>query len=137
MEDTVDFVNRLNDQDWGWWPFVFLRPDQEERMTNAYVATIALVYGPIGGMVTGIVLVLLLRGIGAPIDLKSAAWLVLTVLVATTVMFFPIYRATFAVCWNRRADRLAEEMADGADETHRELYGQWVPRGPLRRSNDA
>ena len=66
-----EFANRLTDQNWGWWPFQFLRPDRAQRMTTLHVAKMSLFYGPIGGLLAfGGVTIL---GV-APLNLECGRW---------------------------------------------------------------
>jgi hypothetical protein len=142
MEGLEQFLNRLTDQDWGWWPFVSLRPKRDEKMTTDYVAKIALVYGSIGGFVFSVVVILLGSLYGGPPPFHDAVWMVVIFTALLIVFFIPGYRLTFAVAWNRRAERLLADPAYGgtfADEPFDPgaygTYGVWVPRGPLRRSD--
>jgi hypothetical protein len=92
MIDKLEvFMNWLNDMDWGWWPFLFLRPDQNVEMTNRHVAKMSLYYGLPIGLLLGLYFQNLL--------------LVLYVL----VIFLVGYRVTFAYFWNRRARRLQHQ----------------------------
>ena len=98
MEKIVDLANSFTDRDRNWWPILFLRPDQNEKMTNALVAKLALFYGLTGG----ISLFLLLKYLG-----KLSGLLDMVILsIVFVVGIFIFYRVTFAVCWNHRAGRL-------------------------------
>jgi hypothetical protein len=98
-------VNTLSDMDSGWWPFLFLRPAQEDRITNLRVAALSLLYGLTGGMLANIALRL------SGEDAREAAHLTFfTFPVAATLGFFVIYKLTFACCWNRRAARLVPSL---------------------------
>jgi hypothetical protein len=148
MEGIEEFLNRLNDfKDFGWWPFASLRRKPDEKMTTDYVAKIALVQGSTGGFVLSIVVILLGSLYASPPGFSDAAWFVVifTVLITIliTILFIPLYRLTFAVAWNRRAERLLADPAYGGvlpdepfDPGAYGTYGVWVPRGPLRRSDD-
>ena len=98
MEKIVDLANSFTDRDRNWWPILFLRPDQNEIMTNALVAKLALFYGLTGG----ISLYLLLLFLG-----RLSGLLGLIVLsIVFVVGIFIVYRVTFALCWNYRARNL-------------------------------
>jgi hypothetical protein len=142
MEGIEEFLNRLNDQDWGWWPLVSLRPKRDEKMTTDYVAKIALFYGGIGGFVFSVVVILLGSLYGGPPGFSEAIWIVAVLTVLITIIFIPVYRVTFAVAWNRRAERLLADPAYGGtfvdepfDPGAYSTYGVWVPKGPLRRKD--
>lgn len=104
MEEIINFANRLTDMDWGWWPFLFLRPEKNEKMTTAVVAKMALYFGSLGGVIAYVLVVAL----GRP----GGIFLFLTILVGFMIFFFVIYRLTFAICWNYRAERIKLEESD-------------------------
>src|SRR5437899_79633 len=96
LEDTM---NWLTDQDWGWRPFLFLRPRKDQDMDNATLLKIACCGGPAtGGLVLLSLRVLFRRSITMSIALNC--------IVACSIAFFLAYKFTFAVYWNRRARRL-------------------------------
>lgn len=104
MSRLEDAMNRMSDLDAGWWPFLHLRPARNQRMENRWLAGMALRYGlPFGALVYGWYVF---------IDFlpRSPAWAAICVLTATA-FFFLVYKFTFAVAWNRRAERLATEDA--------------------------
>ena len=46
MKDRLEtLVNWLSDMDREWWPFLFMRPEKEQRMNTARVFTLAGLYG--------------------------------------------------------------------------------------------
>lgn len=98
MEKIIDFANNITDTDRNWWPILFLRPDQNEKMTTALVGKLAIFYGLTGG----ISLFLLLKYFGT----LSSILDLLILSIAMVVGIFIIYRVTFAVSWNYRAGRL-------------------------------
>ena len=100
MEKILDLANSFTDRDRNWWPILFLRPAQNEKMTNALVGKLALFYGLSGG----ISLYLFLLFLGRLSGLLEL--LVLSIVFVAGV--FILYRVTFAVCWNYRAERLQE-----------------------------
>jgi hypothetical protein len=101
-----DFINRLNDQDWGWWPFVRLRPPKHERITTGRLAVMSLVYG----FVIGAVAIVLLARLGRASWSDSPR-----VVIASMLLFFGGWGAIFRPSWNRRAKRLA---GDAGREDH-------------------
>jgi hypothetical protein len=100
-------LNDLSDKDSGWWPFLWLRPAHHEVLTNRKIALMSAFYGPICGNLTALALVfatggsstggIALRGVEA-----FAAWSL-----GCALLFFVLYRFTFALAWNRRARRSA------------------------------
>ncbi len=98
LESLEAFVNELNDADHAWWPFLFLRPGREERMTSRRVAALAGLYGVGAGLLVNVLIRLGLGG-SEPSPLLFP--------LAATVGFFALFRLTFAACWNRRAERVA------------------------------
>jgi hypothetical protein len=91
-------MNSLTDKDWGWQPFLFLRPRRDEDIDNSTLLKMSLCYGP---LIAALVLVVrfILR---EPVTISSAAICVLFCCAA----FFIGYKFTFAISWNRRARRL-------------------------------
>jgi hypothetical protein len=92
------FANYLSDMDREWWPFLFLRPQQHERMGSRRVAILAALYGVLAGLFVNVVLVLS--------GYRADSFNPLLFPVGATVGFFLVYRFTFAYFWNRRAERL-------------------------------
>src|SRR5262245_40361023 len=93
-----DAINELSDKDSGWWPFLFLRPTQAERMNSARVLLFAVLYG---------LPVALLGNIAMKVTHERPELHPLVFPVAVILGFFALYRWTFAWCWNRRAERLS------------------------------
>ena len=98
MEKIVDIANSFTDTDRNWWPILSLRPDQNEKMTNALVAKLAMFYGLTGSFS----LYLLLKYLGR---LSGLLDLVILSIVFVAGIFI-LYRVTLAVCWNHRAGNL-------------------------------
>ncbi|HEY3497852.1 MAG TPA: hypothetical protein VGK73_24305 [Polyangiaceae bacterium] len=102
LEETLNWVS---DQDLQWWPFLFLRPAQHETMSSRRVAMVAALIGTFAGMLANVAIALTSVRAAARLSLFGLpAWL--TMPVATTLLFFVFFRATFAASWNRRARRL-------------------------------
>jgi hypothetical protein len=117
MQDTPShfdhveaMLNWVSDQDLQWWPFLFLRPAQNERFGTRRVAAVSVLLGLFFGMLTNVVMVLVNSRAASELRvLALPAWLTLPL--ATSVLFFAFFRLTFAVSWNRRARRLAVNVA--------------------------
>jgi hypothetical protein len=98
-------LNWVSDQDLQWWPFLFLRPAQDERLGTRRVAAVSALFGLFFGMLTNVVIVLTNSRAAAGLSVFALpAWLTLPI--ATSVLFFAFFRLTFAASWNRRARRL-------------------------------
>ena len=94
------FLNRLADTDFGWWPFLRLRPARHERMGTRCLLRMSLHYGALMGAVIYAWYVF----VGfLPL---SPIWPIACV-GASVAFFFIVVRSTFAIAWNRRAARLA------------------------------
>lgn len=90
------FMNWLTDMDWGWWPFLFLRPKKNKLMNNRVLYKMSLYFGSIGGFIAGYINYL-----------KSKDYLqVVVIFFLEIILFFIVYKLTFAYFWNRRAKRL-------------------------------
>jgi len=97
-QDLEDAINELNDNDSGWWPFLFLRPAPYQRMSAARVLVLSVLYG---------LPVALLANIAMKATQERPDLHPLLVPAAVVLAFFTFYRLTFAWCWNRRAAQLA------------------------------
>jgi hypothetical protein len=100
LDEIERIANWLSDNDHEWWPFLFMRPPQEQRMGNRRVLALAVLYGVFAGMLANVCLVLGGKSVHLLLFPASA-----------TFVFFVFFRATFAYFWNRRADRLNQENA--------------------------
>ena len=100
LDATEGSLNRLNDTDWGWYPFVHLRPAKHEPMTNAVVGKMAVHFGPLVGAIAAATMMIRRGSTEHALDTFGLCVL------AATIFFFAVYRPTFAVAWNRRAARL-------------------------------
>jgi hypothetical protein len=88
LDKLENAMNWLSDQDWGWWPFLFLRPKKHEDMSTPEVAKMSFYYGIPLGLIFYIIF-------------RDFQWFL-----AGIVLFFVLFRLTFAMAWNRRARRL-------------------------------
>ncbi|MFC7433403.1 hypothetical protein ACFQNJ_02640 [Hydrogenophaga bisanensis] len=101
------FMNRLTDMDWGWWPFVSLRPAKNEEMTSARVAKMAVFFGGFYGVLLYLALVFPRHGFSY---FDAVACILFFV-----VFFFVFYKFSFANFWNRRAKRMQIDMSGTND----------------------
>jgi hypothetical protein len=97
-DEIEGMLNWVNDQDRQWWPFVFLRPEPNERMSSLRVAALSFLHGSFFGMLANVAVALT-----ASPSVRPNGFLFPVV---TTFGFFVFFRATFAYSWNRRAERL-------------------------------
>ena len=93
-----DAINELCDKDSGWWPFLFLRPRRTAPITSARVFLLALLYGLPAALGMNVIM----KATHDTPPLHPAVFPL-----AVVLAFFTFYRVTFALCWNRRAARLA------------------------------
>jgi hypothetical protein len=103
VERWEEAMNWITDQELEWWPFGFLKPKVEQRLSTFRVAILAVLYGVPAG---------LLAVIGAKLlgDHVTPSHLV-AFPVWTSFAFLVVYRGTFAYFWNRRAARAASVNA--------------------------
>lgn len=100
LNQVEEMVNWVSDNDREWWPFLFMRPREHERMGSRRVFALSVLHGFVAGMLANVVLALTAGPEGPGVSIwMFPVW--------TTMVFFAVYRATFAFCWNRRAQRLA------------------------------
>jgi len=98
MTDRIEqYLNWLSDKDWGWWPVLNLRPQKNEHINNLTQLKITSIFGTVSGLVI-IALLLINKSEVQLIDIP-VIWLI------GLVLYFFIYKYTFAACWNRRANR--------------------------------
>jgi hypothetical protein len=91
-------IHRVMDTEHEWWPFAFLKPEPDAFLSTARVAALSCLYG----LPAGLLAVLIARAAGG----ASHTVPVPTLLAWVCVSFFMTYRFSFAVLWNRRAERL-------------------------------
>lgn len=96
MDQLEEIANALNDSNAQWWPFLFLRPRKEQRLTSLRVGLLAVLYGSFVGTLGNLLLLLLGKQLH-PLALPFVA----------TAGCFVLYRVVFATFWNRRAARLS------------------------------
>lgn len=95
MRKLIDFMNRLTDMDWGWWPMLSARPPKNQDIDSAVVLKVTPVFGTPAALIA-----LLLSRTALSLSRFVA------ILCASWVFFFVAYSATFAVAWNKRAREL-------------------------------
>lgn len=107
MRWLEDFMNNLTDKDWGWWPYVSLRPDKDEEMDNKFLLRLTLYYTPVMGTIY--VFTLLLMPQNRLFGIESRILSISVAMILMMVFFFIAYRLTFAFTWNKRARRLHKQ----------------------------
>lgn len=95
MHELENALIRMADLDWGWWPFLGLRPAKNQEMTTERVALMAMAFGLFFAPLP--LLVLALSGMPCSVSLVGG------VAAASVLCFFGVYRVTMAPAWNRRA----------------------------------
>jgi len=91
-------MNDLTDMDWGWWPFLHLRPRREDYIDLRLLFRMCLHYGPI--------IALAFIGIDLAADDPVSIPTIVGYAIGCPLIFFVMYLISFAYFWNRRADRL-------------------------------
>jgi len=97
MRAIEDFMNKMTDMDWGWWPVLHFRPAQDKNIDNKVLMKITPIFG------TFLALFVLLTS--TQITLIST----LATLLTSWIFFFVAYKLTFAIAWNARASRLQKQ----------------------------
>jgi hypothetical protein len=103
VDKLENFMNWLTDMDWGWWPVLFLRPPQDKDMDNRVLLKMTLFSGSVVGLLFLLVVVF---GATEALTLSDVIFAIILCLLAGWVLFFVVYKLTFAYFWNRRARRL-------------------------------
>ncbi len=99
LDQLESVVNDLSDRDWTWWPFLWLRPAKEARLTRRRLAAMAVLYGlPLSLM--------LCLGLRATIPAARADDGVWVALAALPFAFLLHVGLVVGPMWNRRAARL-------------------------------
>jgi hypothetical protein len=101
-------LNRLNDLDGCWWPLLALRPPREWDIGPGVLVRLTLLFGPAAGLAALLLL-------GACHRLPSARG-ALGVLLAAVLGFLLVFKFTFALAWNRRAERLRGQGGRGRND---------------------
>ncbi len=98
IDQLENFMNKMTDVDWGWWPVLFLRPSKDKDIDNVILLKLSLVFGSAIGVLSLLMAFLSRRSI--TLDMFVFAFLF------GWVFFFVGYKVTFVYFWNRRARRL-------------------------------
>jgi hypothetical protein len=104
LSSIEDRLNWLSDQDWGWWPFLSLRPPRTQPIGLGRLLQIVLVFGTMGAAPMTLLACLIGPSLTFGVVWKGVVAFYLLVLL--------IYGGSFALAWNRRARRLAAPTAD-------------------------
>lgn len=96
--------NSVLDEDWTWWPFLFLRPNRRDPMDTRRVLWMGIYFGPMFGLAVMLAAEVVGRYAAIRVGLLG--------IVIVTISAFSVYRMTFAVLWNRRAARLRSLRPD-------------------------
>jgi hypothetical protein len=101
IDQIENFMNQLTDMDWGWWPVLFLRPAKDRDIDNVILLKLSMVFGSSIGILF-LLTVFLTSGV--------MTWgIFLFCILLGWLLFFVVYKITFAYFWNRRAGRLRGE----------------------------
>src|SRR4051812_10461480 len=109
MSRFENIMNSLTDQDWGWRPFLFLRPHKHQDIDNVVLLKMTSCFGPAAGCLALLAFFILTRSV-TPRD-------AILCIAGGSIAFFIGYKFTFAIFWNRRAKRLRSVDARCAPET--------------------
>ncbi len=101
MNRLFTFMNWLTDMDWGWWPVLHCRPARDRDIDFRVLLKVT----PLFGSVAGILIVAASPHLRTPIGMAAC-------ITSSWVMFFVLYRITFAMAWNRRAKELRKAPPD-------------------------
>ena len=101
MNKLWSFMNWLSDMDWGWWPLLKYRPAKDRNIDSRVLFKVTPVFGSIAGVLIAAGSSLLLNPL-AVAGCIAVGWM----------LFFALYRITFAVAWNRRAKELRKAQAE-------------------------
>jgi hypothetical protein len=107
LDKLENFVNRLNDMDWGWRPVLSLRPPKDRDMDNRLLIKLTLIFGSaVGVLFSTLILFVEVTTGGGNITPGSILSDFLCCLPVGWILFFPVFKLVFAYFWNRRARRL-------------------------------
>ncbi len=107
LDKIEEFVNWLNDMDWGWRPVLSLRPPKDRDMDNRLLVKLSLIFGSaIGAFFSALFLFVDVTTGNGTITIGDILFDALYYLPAGWILFFLVFKMTFAYFWNRRARRL-------------------------------
>jgi hypothetical protein len=108
MQWLENAINWVSDQDWAWWPMLFLRPAKNEVMTTARIWKIAVYVGTLTVAIVALpYIVRFLRCDCVLFNNPQLTFLAFTFFIYTII--FIMYRFMVATAWNRRALRLQKQ----------------------------
>lgn len=102
IDQIENFMNKLTDIDWGWWPVLFLRPAKDQDIDNVILLKLSFVFGSAIGIFS--LLIVFLRTGSVTLGIILYAFLL------GWLFFFVGYKVTFVYFWNRRAERLRKQQ---------------------------
>jgi hypothetical protein len=108
MERWDDKLNELSDTDWGWFPFLFLRPQKQSEMDIPFLIKLTLFFSPHGAIFFGLMFWVFYR-FGVFPNSFLMPFFVLT-FILYNIAFFLSYQWIVAPAWNRRARKLQAEQ---------------------------
>jgi hypothetical protein len=100
LDQLEAIVNDLSDKDWSWWPFLWLRPAREARLSRRRLVTMAVLYG----LPLSLAFCLALRSAVPAARMDDGAWLTM---LCVPFAFLLHLAVVVGPMWNRRAARLA------------------------------
>jgi hypothetical protein len=98
-------MNWLTDMDWGWWPFLSLRPPKDQEMSNGMMFKLTALYGSVVGIIFFVVFVTAAIG---PLNLSDILCFLAFCMPVGWILYFAMMKISFAYFWNRRARRLRQ-----------------------------
>jgi len=106
--ELENYINFSSDIDSLWWPFLMLRPQKHERISNRLLIKMSLHFGIFYGVIYGIFL-------GIFLYMKNISYLYIILSISAFVICFIIYfflacKTTFVPFWNRRAERKLDAL---------------------------
>ncbi len=100
LDRIEDLVNDMSDKDWSWWPFLWLRPAREARLSLRRSFVMTALYGlPLA--------LVLCVGFRLTMPRAHAEQAALVALVSVPLAFLFHLSVVIGPMWNRRAERLA------------------------------
>lgn len=104
VDNLEKTVNEITDKDWNWWPFLWLRPVQESRMSLRRLSLVAVLYGLPISLAVGLLARRLNAAPPSALPLLLAGFPMLLLFVGSVLV---------APMWNRRAERLRGSSSRG------------------------
>lgn len=101
QNNVINFLNFLSDKDSGWFPFLFLRPEKNEKIGLKQLLKISFAFGGLAGLFFGAALAFVT--VGTP---GSKVFLVGVCILGWMAFIFALWGMVFASAWNIRAQSL-------------------------------